>query len=277
MQIGTQHRKTFFGALIFPFLRLSFRRTLRVQPCCVMKRIRLPAVGAATWGLLLALAVGPVAFAETTPFRVERTIEPRFPPGLLAESVIRGEAWVMVSVGADGKLTDALPTKYTHRALANEALYAVRAWRYQAARQDGQPIATRAELYFKFEASGAVVSMDPRTTVISLVPFAEKPVYFTALCRPADLDQPPTAVRTVSPVRPPRARDHAAGNQPTVIDFIIDENGQPRMPVLVSSPGPEYSDEAARALAQWQFTPPMRNGRPVAVQARQEFLFPDRS
>jgi len=49
------------------------------------------------------------------------------------------------------------------------------------------------------------------------------------------------------------------------------------MPVLESAPDAAFAAQAARALVQWQFTRPTRNGRPVAVPARQEFVFPARS
>jgi hypothetical protein len=57
------------------------------------------------------------------------------------------------------------------------------------------------------------------------------------------------------------------------LEFIIDEKGTPRMPVLVSSTDIDFAVTAADALSHWRFTPPLRDGKPVAVRVRQEFVF----
>ena len=58
-----------------------------------------------------------------------------------------------------------------------------------------------------------------------------------------------------------------------MLDFIIDEHGVPRMPVLISSTDQSFGEAAADALGRWRFTPPVRKGKPIAVKVRQEFLF----
>ena len=234
-----------------------------------MKPVPLAAVCAIAGCLFGAPLSGHAAL---TPFRVEQTVELRFPTSLLLDAVYSGDVWVLVSVGADGRLADALVTRYTHRELVGEALYAVGRWRFEPARRDGQAVRACAELHIRFEATGAVVSLDQMTRVTSLSAFARQNQVTRAVCRASELDRPLTTVRVVTPAAPPQA-----GGGKAVIDFIIDEKGQPRMPVLVSTTAAEYSALAASALAQWQFTPPTRRGQPVAVPARQEFVFPARS
>jgi TonB family protein len=210
------------------------------------------------------------------PIRIMQTQESHFPDALLMQAITTGEAWVMVSIDLDGRLTDALVTRYTHRALADEALSVLREARITPATRDGQPLAACSEVHFVFNARGAVITMDARASVASLTAFVTKPTYFTELCRPAELDSMPIAVQTVAPRHPGPSEGGAAGGK-AVIEFIIDADGRPRMPVLVSSPDAAFAAQAARALVQWQFTRPTRNGRPVAVPARQEFVFPARS
>ena len=218
------------------------------------------------------LGAPSLSHAALTPLRVVNTCEARFPTGLLLDAVYQGDVWVIVSVGTDGKLADALVTRYTHRALADEALYVVGKWRFEPARQDGRPVVACAELHIRFEANGAVVSLDQMTRVTSLSAFARRNQYIDAVCRASELDRQPTAVRAITPPSPASVNGGRA-----VIEFIIDEKGQPRMPVLVSSTGDVYTALAADALEKWQFTPPTRRGQPVAVLARQEFVFPTRS
>jgi hypothetical protein len=242
-----------------------------------MNQARLPVWWAAACGLLLSPGLAPAAAPALSPIRIEQTLEVRFPDALLLEAVTSGEAWVMISVDRDGKLADALVTRYTHHAFADEALLVLRAARLTPAARDGQPLAACTEVHFVFSARGAVIALDARATVASLTAFAAKPVYVTELCRPAELDRMPTPVQTVAPHHPGPSESGVAAGGKAVIDFIIDADGRPRMPVLVSAPSGDFAAQAADALAQWQFTRPTRNGRPVAVPARQEFVFPARS
>lgn len=234
---------------------------------------RLAALCAVTGAMFCTTGVSAAPTAGLTPFKIERTIEPRFPAGLLIDAVTKGDAWVLVSVGSDGKLMDALATRYTHPAFAKEALFAIGKWRYDPAQLDGKAVTACAELHFHFEATGAVISMNPMATIASLTSFVRQTNPILALCNADELDQPPKAVHTVVPASPPNA---AAGGK-VLIDFIIDETGQPRMQVLVHSTGEEFSHQAAAALAQWRFTPPTRRGQPISVPARQEFVFPPRA
>jgi TonB family protein len=112
------------------------------------------------------------------------------------------------------------------------------------------------------------------TAVHDLMAFADRPDYVTPLCRSDELDSIPTPIRTVSPQIPPVAPEQGIVGGKAVLDFVIDETGRPRMPVLVSAAHEEFASQAADALSQWRFTPPTRRGKPVAVQVRQEFLFP---
>ncbi|MBS0662224.1 MAG: energy transducer TonB [Verrucomicrobia bacterium] len=233
-----------------------------------MKTTGLLALGVVT-GALLCFAGSDAAPATTlTPFRIEPTFELKFPPALLLDAVTQGDVWVLVSVSAEGKLTDSLVTRYTHRALADEAQSALGKWRYEPARRDGQPINACAEVHFHFAATGAVVSLNPMSTVASLTAFVRDVPYITTLCRPDELDRPPAAIHTVNPPTP-----SAGPGGRVVIDFVIDEKGRPRLPVLVSTTDQRFVAPSAEALAQWRFAPPTRRGQPVAVPARQEFVF----
>lgn len=233
-----------------------------------MKTTRLWALGVVAGALLCHAGSDAAPAATLTPFKIEQTIEVKFPPALLLDAVTQGDVWIVVSVNADGKLTDSLVTRFTHRALADEAQYALSKWRYEPARRNGQPISACGEVHFHFAAAGAVITMNPMSTVASLTAFVRDVPFVTTLCRPDELDQPPTALHTVTPPTPP-----ASTGARVVIDFVIDEEGRPRLPVLVSATDPRCVGPAAAALAQWRFAPPTRRGQPVAVPARQEFVF----
>ena len=241
-----------------------------------MKTSRLLVTGAALGAVLFGGL--PHSFAaQRTPLQIEQTVEPRFPNGLLLSAITTGEAWVIMTVDATGKLTDALPTRYTHEAFATEVLRVLRQWKYEPAKLDGEPIAVRIELQFSFRASGAIVSLDSSSTLRALLPFAEHPRFINRLCPPTELDRTPEPVRRVSPRQPASVAQKPSVEETAVLDFIIDEKGLPRMPVLVNSPGAEFANQAAAALEQWQFSPPTRRGVPVSVRVQQAFVFPSGS
>ena len=58
-----------------------------------------------------------------------------------------------------------------------------------------------------------------------------------------------------------------------VLDFYIDEQGRPRMPVVTHSDDDALNLAAVEALSHWRFVPPTRNGVPVMVRAKQSFRF----
>jgi len=58
-----------------------------------------------------------------------------------------------------------------------------------------------------------------------------------------------------------------------VIDFYIDSEGHPRMPVAQKASHVEFAVAAADALMQWRFEPPTHRGRPITVRMVQEFVF----
>ena len=208
-----------------------------------------------------------------TPLQIEQTVESNYPPSVLAEGVSSGEVWLMITVDEAGSLTDAMVTRYTHTGFTSEALRAVRSLKFKPAQADGVPVPVRTELHLFFESSGSVVTLDPQSAITQLTGFAYANSQVKHLCAPGELDRMPAATETVSPIHPGHfAHDKALGGK-AMLDFIIDENGKPRMPVVVSSTDDQFAIAAADALNQWRFTPPVRQGKPVAVQVRQEFVF----
>jgi outer membrane biosynthesis protein TonB len=228
------------------------------------------------------LAVLFVAFvtglsAQTTPLRIEQTVEARFPHVLSLSHITVGEARVIVNIDADGKLVDWLVSGYTHKAFADEAVAVLKQWRYTAPRDGGQPTGIRTELRFAFEATGRVVSLMAIDTPDLLVKTMGIPdALVTPVCHPRELDRPIAPVAAAAPAFP-RQSGSATGGRSVLIDFYVDESGQPRMPVVVNEPYVGFAHAAMGALNQWRFTTPTRAGKPVSVRVRQEFIFPGSS
>lgn len=194
---------------------------------------------------------------------------------MIAQGITTGEAWIVLSVDAEGRLTDALVSRYTHRALADEAMRLLRAWEFQPVIINGQPAGVTTELRFRFEATGTLVSLDAIRTVEHLALKLSGPSYHKIIYSAGELDAPPAPTRRVSPEHPGRLPDRPTGDYKTILEFVIDETGRPRLPALVHAPHPEFANRAVEALMQWEFTPPMRDGKPVSARVRQEFIFPN--
>lgn len=225
--------------------------------------------GAAASGLIFIAAASVASATQPPRLQIKQTEDAIFPRTLLVSGVNYGEVWVTISLDADGTLTDALPNRYTARPLADEALRLLRKWTFEPVRVNGRTIPVCTEVHLTFHATGAIVTLDPvldqnRKSTLPARLDCER-----AIVGANELDQPPMPVYRIQPALPDGA---ALGNGKVVIDFIIDELGCPRMPVLVSAPSPELGNRMGDALMQWRFSQPLRNGKPVAARVRQEFL-----
>lgn len=229
------------------------------------------------FSVVLFAALTAALTGQTTPLRIEQTVEALFPHALTLTHLTAGEARVVVNIDADGKLTDWLVTGYTHKAFADEAVSVLRQWRYVAPTERGESFGVRTELRFEFEATGRVVSlMAIDTPEVLLKQMGIEPHLVTRVCNLQDLDRPLAPVNPVTPAYPP-ATGAATAARSVLVDFYVDETGQPRMPVVVSSTHEVLAQAAVGALNRWRFTPPTRAGKPVAVRVRQEFIFPANS
>ena len=229
------------------------------------------------FSVVLFAAFAAALAAQTTPLRIEQTVEAQFPHSLSLTHLTSGEARIVVNIDAGGKLVDWLVTGYTHKAFADEAVSVLRQWRYAAPTERGEPIGVRTELRFEFEATGRVVSlMAIETPDVLLKQMGIEPHMVTRVCNLQELDRPIAPVNAVTPVYP-RAPGAATAARSVLVDFYVDETGQPRMPVVVSSAHEVLAQAAVGALSRWRFTAPTRAGKPVSVRVRQEFIFPANS
>lgn len=227
--------------------------------------------------VVLFAAFAAALVAQTTPLRIEQTVDLQFPPSLTLTNITEGEARVLVNIAADGRLEDWLITGYTHQAFAVEAVGALRQWRFIAPTENGQPLGVRIELRFEFQTTGRVVSlMAIETPEIFLKQMGIGPRLITQVCNLPELDRPIAPLNPVTPAYP-RSPGAATGARSVLVDFYVDETGQPRMPVVVSSAHEVLAQAAVGALNRWRFNAPTRAGKPVSVRVRQEFIFPGRS
>ena len=183
-----------------------------------------------------------------------------FPLLMLHRGITTGEVHLMVKIGPDAQLLDALVTAYTHKAFADATLAALPRSTLRPQRLDGEPVTTLARLVVRFEVNGTLyVALQPDT-------FAYGP------CAPDRLDQPLQAVATPSPGYPDDLRQQ--GVQGTVvIEYYVDENGRVRMPAVSRAENETLAGLTLQAVEQWRFNPPSSHGKPALVRVRQKFAF----
>jgi TonB family protein len=241
-----------------------------MNPVSRSRSLLLPALFA-----LPALFVVSPAIAQDSPWRnsslkIIQTTEPEYPPNMETLLQRRGEVRLVINVDADGHLVDWLVTSYTHPAFATAAVDALKEWRYEPARIAGEPVGTRAALVLNFQVKGQVISLNSIDAIASQFSSALGERRTDRVCLPHELDQPVQALQTV----PPRAIASRTqkGSRTVVVDFYIDETGRPRMPVVTDAQD-QQAAAAVDALMQWRYTVPTKAGEPVAVRARQSFVF----
>jgi TonB family protein len=276
-------------------------KSARVRQCAVLEVVRsnegpsrmavllwatLTLMNARIFTLMAAgLSVVASALAATNeayvPIKVIQTEPVIYPRRASDMGIVSGEARIAVQIDEKGQMADHLVVGYSHEAFAEAAIAAIKKWRFEPARLQGQPRGAITELSFSFESKGLIVVDLSVSSYVQLRDYSLRPgAYAYGVRRLRELDRIPTPTAVVRPAypiepsQPPRAAN-------VVVNFYIDEKGKVRMPTV--SRETSQSDEifavtAVEAVSQWQFEPPTSGGKPVLVVARQEFNFrPDKT
>ena len=240
-----------------------------------MNAARLPLILFALVALGAAVAAGQTEAKGIQPLRIIQTIEPQFPLSLNTMTTARGEASVLITVDAKGKLVDWLILSYTQKAFADEAVRVLKEWSFEPARRDGEPIAIRSTVTFTFQADRKVMSVLAAEFFDNFIRSRRGESVISQVCRPDQLDQPLQIVKTSQPRPTPVAKSPDGGRGRVLLDFYVDETGRPRMPVVMQATDTRFAAAVVDALDEWRFASPTRGGQPVAVHVQQEFLQAD--
>ncbi|AOS45066.1 Gram-negative bacterial tonB protein [Lacunisphaera limnophila] len=230
--------------------------------------------------LILLLVVPALAWARQGAFPVTETAANAgigikqtgvltYPASMMGEGIYSGEVRAVISVDAEGNLSDWLVTGYTQPAFAEAASAAIQRWKYEPTLVDGRARASRADILFEFRLEGVIVMTLPGASTKHAFRQILEERYAYRPVRLSELDRIPTPVHVVPPVAridgPPRT---------VTVGFYIDEEGRVRMPAVERESADDLLAAAAvAAVEQWRFEPPLRKGGRVLVYAYQEFTF----
>jgi len=166
---------------------------------------------------------------------------------------LQGIVTIAVHVDERGQLASARVEKGLGAGLDQNALVALRQWRFHSGRRDGVPVAMDAEVDIEFdlrsEAVNELIANDMATLVGPGV----------------------TAPRVVRTSRLPLPAMNASGA--VVLDVVLLQDGSPKIVRILRSLTPDADERAVRHFEQWRFTPAMKNGVPVKVRMNAEVRF----
>jgi len=227
-------------------------------------------------GVLLSgslLAQTSAARSDWQSLKILQTVDPIFPPHLMQLAVTEGEARVVINTDTTGKLADWLVVGYTHPEFAEAAVVAIKQWKFEPARLQGEPVGTTVELIFNYEAKGVVVSTSTAGEILERRLIRMMAARYTYQpCSPRELDRIPTPIVTIPPQYSGALAQKGVKGKVTV-KFFIDETGAVRMPAASAKDNAMLTTLAIDALSRWKFAPPTSKGRGVLVKASQEFDF----
>jgi TonB family protein len=199
--------------------------------------------------------VRPVLAGDGTDIVAPQVVEYSSPPLYSDEARQRGVEGVVVlrtRVNLDGRATQARLVTGLGHGLDQNALVALRHWRFQPGARDGVPAAMDADVEIEFslrqERLNELIANDMATQVGPDV-------------------APPRAVLTPQP--PPASGAHGT----VALDVVLLEDGRPRIVRVLRSVSPELDEAAVQTFERWRFSPAMRNGVPVKVRLTAEVNF----
>ena len=189
--------------------------------------------------------------ADVAPAIAEYTTPPLYSDRARQRGV-EGVITIGVRVGADGRLTRLRVVKGLGDGLDQNALVALRQWRFLPGTREGRPVAMDVEVDVEFnlqsQAVNELIANDMATLVGPGV-------------------APPRVVRTGDRLPAGEARGTV------ILDVVLLEDGSPRIVRILQSLSPEADESAVSHFEQWRFSPATKNGVPVKVRMNAEVRF----
>jgi TonB family protein len=165
---------------------------------------------------------------------------------------IEGIVTIAVHIDEHGRLLSSRIEKGLGSGLDQNALVALRQWRFRAGMRNEVPSAMDAEVDIEFdlrsEAVNELIANDMATLVGPDV-------------------TPPRVVRRPRLTPTPRASGSV------VLDVVLLQDGSPKIVRILRSLTPDADERAVRHFEQWRFTPAMKNGVPIKVRMNAEVRF----
>jgi len=186
---------------------------------------------------------------------------------------VQGTVTLECVVQPDGTIGEARVTKSLDPGLDEEAIKAVRQWRFRPGLRDGKPVAVRVALEMSF-----TLRDKPTQTVFPVPPLATgdaggegakeaPPVY-----EPGNGVTPPVVVKEARPAYTAEAK--GARIQGIVeLQCVVETDGSVGDVKVIKPLDPGLDQEAVKAVRKWAFEPGKKDGKAVRVRVALEMTF----
>jgi len=167
----------------------------------------------------------------------------------------RTEGVVTVALRVDerGRVGNTRVVKGLGDGLDQNALVAVRQWRFNPGTRQGTPVAMDVEVDVDFNLGTEAINELIANDMVTLVG--------------PDVTPPRVARTADAPARINGARGSV------LLDVVLLEDGSPKILRILRSLSPEADERAMRHFGQWRFSPALRNGVPVKIRMNAEVRF----
>jgi TonB family protein len=180
--------------------------------------------------------------------RIVFRVEPEYSKEAIKAS-LQGSVLLTIVVSADGTPRDFKILRKLGMGLDENALAAVRKWRFQPGFKDGQPVNVIAQIEVNFRLGNAKWYLG--RAEFHLPPGALRP----AVEKSAAPHVPDNAVRAIA-----------------TLTMDVDENGSPANLRIDKSSDDEWAQAVTDALKKWRFTPASKDGQPISVSCTMDFV-----
>jgi TonB family protein len=211
----------------------------------------------------------PENFRYTEPPRPLVTAFPVYPFAQLSAGT-KGTVTVGVVVNPAGRVSE---VNVLGERPAREFEMAVRAamnqWVFQPARREGQPCFAALSFTIQFSPEGTAtvpLAKEAKDVLAEVKKNSEKIVPLEELDR---LPMAHSRRPALYPVFPGGSRPSGSA----VVEFLIDEKGDVRLPRVVSATNDIFAAAAVHAVSTWRFGPPIKNRRSVIARAQSTLEF----
>lgn len=167
---------------------------------------------------------------------------------------LEGTVRLRIVIGVDGIANDLQVEQPLGLGLEEQAVLAVRQWRYAPAQKAGVPVAanTHVDVIFQLRAPGQSPSLWHVARVEFRAPqYAMRPIFNGG-------------------AEPRVARDESPAT--ATLAFDIDERGIPVHTRVEKASSEEWGKNALDAVTRWRFTPAMQEDRAIVVSCTMEFV-----
>jgi TonB family protein len=166
---------------------------------------------------------------------------------------VEGVVIVRAHVDRSGRVSGSRVTKGLGFGIDQNALVALRQWRFRPGTRGGVDAPMDVEVDIGFTLRNESINAQIANDMVSLV------------------GPGVTAPRAVKVLNPRQPRDGTAGT--VVLDVVLLEDGTPRIVRILQSLGAATDDIAVRAFEQWRFSPALKDGRAIKVRMNAEVRF----